>query len=186
MRPVLASRNSPWRARRLSGWLVGLAVSLAACNGKPARKAPRVNRLARETWAATHLEVSRRELLPRTVVARPDALVWRVSAGQFAADPSGAVRFAGPGVAETVAAVTLSPAVAYSLRARGEGGLAVESRSALGNRQSVWEEATKQRVPPVSNSSRSFLWARTGWTSGSGPQGRGHCTISDRRAARAQ
>jgi arylsulfatase A-like enzyme len=147
MRPVLASRNSPWRARRLSGWLVGLAVSLAACNGKPARKAPRVNRLARETWAATHLEVSRRELLPRTVVARPDALVWRVSAGQFAADPSGAVRFAGPGVAETVAAVTLSPAVAYSLRARGEGGLAVESRSALGNRQSVWEEATKQRGP---------------------------------------
>jgi len=147
MRPVPTLRNSFWRARRPSGWLLGLAVSLAACSGESSRPAPRVSRLAQETWAATRLEVSRKELLPRIVIARPDALAWRASAGAFAADRSGAVRFAGPGAGVAMATVTLSPAVAYLLRAKGEGGLAVEFRSGRGDQQSVWLETTSQRGP---------------------------------------
>jgi len=129
------------RAQRL----LGLAIGLVACGGKPGQQAPKVERLAQETWKATRLDVSRKDLLPRIVVARPNALAWRAPSGPVGAGPDGAVTFAGP--VEAVATVTLSPAVAYSLRAKGEGALTMEFRSARADQQSGWVEVVSQPSP---------------------------------------
>ena len=127
-------------------WLLGWVVGLAACRGNQVDPRPRVNRLALESWAATRLEVSRSDLAPRIVVGRPDALTWRVSGGQIAVDRLGPLRFLGQGPSEATAAITLSPAVAYSLRASGEGALTLEFRGAKGNPQSPWLVVASRQI----------------------------------------
>ena len=107
--------------------------------------APKVNRLVRETWAATRLEAPRRELAPRVVAGRPDALEWKASAGSLTVAPDGSIQL-GPGAsAET--AVSVNPAVAYSLRASATGALALDVRKTVAGQVSTWEVVSGQQSP---------------------------------------
>jgi N-sulfoglucosamine sulfohydrolase len=116
---------------------------LPACKQPPT--APRVNRLVRETWAATRLEAPRRELAPRVVAGRPDALGWKASTGVLRVAPDGSVQL-GPGTSAE-AAVNLNPAVAYSLRASATGALALDVRKTVAGQASTWEVVSGQRSP---------------------------------------